>query len=51
VPDPDVLLDCVRAGFDEVLALGGEHEPARLPLHELRVGGEERVVAGTTWTG
>jgi WS/DGAT/MGAT family acyltransferase len=32
VPDPDVFVDCVRAGFDEVLALGGAHEPARLPL-------------------
>jgi diacylglycerol O-acyltransferase len=23
VPDPDVLSDCIRAGFDEVLTVGG----------------------------
>ena len=23
VPDPDVLMDCMRNGFDEVLAVGG----------------------------
>lgn len=27
VPDPDVLLDCLRAGFDEVCALGGKRRP------------------------
>ena len=27
VPDPEVLLDCVREGFDEVLALAKEHQP------------------------
>jgi diacylglycerol O-acyltransferase len=32
VPDPDVLVDCLRQGFDEVLALGGVHRPARSPL-------------------
>ena len=32
VPDPDVLVDCLRQGFDEVLALGGSHRPARSPL-------------------
>jgi WS/DGAT/MGAT family acyltransferase len=32
VPDPDVLVECLREGFDEVLGLGGAHEPAaRLP--------------------
>jgi hypothetical protein len=50
VPDPDALLDCVRAGFDEVLTLGGAHEPARLPLREPRAG-VEPVVAGTAWSG
>jgi diacylglycerol O-acyltransferase / wax synthase len=33
IPDHGVFVDCMRQGFDEVLALGGEHEPARLPLH------------------
>jgi diacylglycerol O-acyltransferase len=32
VPDPDVLVDCLRQGFDEVLALGGAFRPARSPL-------------------
>jgi len=27
VPDPDKLTACLRDGFDEVLALGGEHHP------------------------
>jgi len=34
VPDPGVLVDCLRQGFDEVLDLGGEHRPARSPLAE-----------------
>ncbi|HZP28456.1 MAG TPA: wax ester/triacylglycerol synthase family O-acyltransferase [Acidimicrobiia bacterium] len=34
VPDPEVLVDCMRVGFDEVLALGGAHTPARRPLDE-----------------
>ena len=32
VPDPEVLAECVREGFEEVLLLGGPHEPVRLPL-------------------
>jgi WS/DGAT/MGAT family acyltransferase len=28
VPDPDVLMDCLRQGFDEVLAVGGAFTPA-----------------------
>ncbi len=32
VPDPDVLVDCLRQGFDEVLALSGDHPPAVSPL-------------------
>jgi hypothetical protein len=31
VPDPDVLMDCLRAGFDEVLAVGGGSAHAVLP--------------------
>jgi diacylglycerol O-acyltransferase / wax synthase len=27
VPDPDKLIACLRDGFDEVLALGGDHRP------------------------
>ncbi len=30
VPDPDVLMDCLREGFDEVLAVGGGHRARRL---------------------
>lgn len=32
VPDGDVLIDCLREGFEEVLALAGAHGPVRL-LH------------------
>lgn len=32
VPDPDVLIDSAREGFEEVLALGGPHEAVHLPL-------------------
>ena len=39
VPDPDVLVDCLRQGFDEVLDLGGEHRPARRPLATARLPG------------
>jgi hypothetical protein len=31
VPDPDVLVDCLRDGFEEVLAVAGEHEGVVLP--------------------
>lgn len=34
VPDADVLVECVREGFEEVLDLGGEHLPVRHPLRE-----------------
>jgi len=36
VPDHGVLVQSMREGFDEVLALGGRHARARLPLHERR---------------
>jgi hypothetical protein len=32
VPDPDVLLECLRESFDEILDLSGPHEPVRLPV-------------------
>jgi WS/DGAT/MGAT family acyltransferase len=31
VPDPDVLMDCLRRGFDEVLAVGGGSGRTMLP--------------------
>ena len=31
VPDPDVLMDCLREGFDEVLAVGGDAKHATVP--------------------
>lgn len=34
VPDTDVLVRCIGEGFDEVLALGGDHAPVTLPLHD-----------------
>jgi WS/DGAT/MGAT family acyltransferase len=34
VPDSDVLMECLREGFDEVLDLIGEHTPVRHPMHE-----------------
>ncbi len=34
VPDSDVLVECFRAGFLEVLDLGGPNDGVRLPLHD-----------------
>ncbi len=34
VPDGDVLMECVRQGFEEVLELAGDHRRAELPLQE-----------------
>ena len=34
VPDPDVLVECFREGFEEVLHLAGVHDGVRLPLHD-----------------
>lgn len=31
VPDPDTLGECLREGFEEILDLGGPHEPVRAP--------------------
>jgi len=31
VPDPDVLMTCLHEGFEDVLDLGGTHEPVRRP--------------------
>lgn len=38
VPDYDVLMSCFRQGFEEVLALGGDHRPVELPLHAVVLG-------------
>ena len=35
VPDADVLVDCLRDGFEEVLALGGSHDSVRMPMREI----------------
>jgi diacylglycerol O-acyltransferase len=43
VPDPDVLIECVREGFEEVLSLAGAHAPVGLPLRD-------RPVPATTTT-
>jgi len=32
IADDELLVECLREGFEEVLALGGAHEPVRLPL-------------------
>ena len=32
VPDADKLMACLRDGFDEVLAVGGAHQPVTAPL-------------------
>jgi WS/DGAT/MGAT family acyltransferase len=34
VADGEVLAECLRAGFEEVLALGGDHAPVRRPLRD-----------------
>ncbi len=33
-PDHDVLMECFRQGFEEVLELAGDHHPVALPLRE-----------------
>ena len=32
VPDPEVLGECMREGFEEVLSLGGRHRAVRVPV-------------------
>ncbi len=32
VPDPDLLVQCLRESFEEVLDLGGDHDHVRLPV-------------------
>jgi diacylglycerol O-acyltransferase len=34
VAHPEVMAECLREGFEEVLALGGTHEPAHMPLRD-----------------
>jgi diacylglycerol O-acyltransferase len=34
VPDPDVLVDCLREGFEEVLCLAEHHSRVRVPLRD-----------------
>jgi WS/DGAT/MGAT family acyltransferase len=40
LPDYEVFVECLREGFEEVLALGGDHEAALLPLHDLSLVGK-----------
>jgi hypothetical protein len=35
VPDSLVLIECLRAGFEEVLALAGNHIPVLLPMRDV----------------
>jgi WS/DGAT/MGAT family acyltransferase len=35
VPDALVLIECLRAGFEEVLALAGNHIPVQLPMRDV----------------
>jgi WS/DGAT/MGAT family acyltransferase len=39
VPDPELLIECFRVGFEEVLALAGEHAPVRRPITDARCSG------------
>ena len=34
VPDPHLLIECVREGFEEVLSLAGAHDHVGLPLRD-----------------
>jgi diacylglycerol O-acyltransferase / wax synthase len=34
VPDPDVLVECMREGFEEILVMAGRHDRVRLPLDD-----------------
>jgi diacylglycerol O-acyltransferase len=45
VPDCDVLTHCIAEGFEEVLALGGDHAPVTLPLHDGSYPGHGRLQA------
>jgi len=35
VPDAPVLIECLRAGFEEVLTLAGAHVPVQVPMREV----------------
>jgi WS/DGAT/MGAT family acyltransferase len=45
VPDYEVLMECFREGFEEVLELAGDHCPAELPLRKGGSGAPSRRVA------
>jgi hypothetical protein len=46
VPDHDVFIECLHEGFEEILALSGDHEPVLLPLHDKDfVGRQENIDA------
>lgn len=39
IPDGGLLMQCLKEGFEEVLDIMGDHDPARLPLHDPRPAG------------
>jgi diacylglycerol O-acyltransferase len=45
VPDCDLLMECFREGFEEVLELGGDHHPVELPLRSAAAGSRSRHAA------
>ena len=47
VPDPHVLIECVREGFEEVLSLGGAHDHVGLPLRDRPVPATDRLARPT----
>jgi len=53
IADPERLTECLREGFEEVLALGGEHEPVRRPLRAgyLSGGGDGSASSSSSCTG
>jgi hypothetical protein len=48
VPYSDTLVRCVGQGFEELLALGGEHDHVVLPLHDGSYPGSGPMPAGKT---
>ena len=46
VPDYDVLMECFREGFEEVLALAGDHVPVEMPLRKHHGAARRRALAG-----
>lgn len=45
IPDPSVFIACLRAGFDEVLALATPHSGVRVPLRDNEYPGSHRTAS------